>query len=231
MADESTFLNDLRGCSFEEWVAFAFDHPVPVGKEPNWWHLHEDDAEMFLVVDPALQLEHGRRLFTDPLILRDRFTPAQLEQGFWFLSFSGSTVCGKFFADHLWDKGVSIDSRRAAIDAMFDLYAKLFASYPTESATYMWWDLIASDVIEDERGESIVPSSDADQEQVRLGMIATLGRILQLDPRHCQEAALHGLNHIATPEERAALIDPFLQLPRDEKLLRYARACRAGRAQ
>jgi hypothetical protein len=45
------------------------------------------------------------------------------------------------------------------------------------------------------------------------------------------KGTLHGLNHIATPQERAALIDPFLQLPRDKKLLAYARACRSGHAQ
>jgi hypothetical protein len=58
-----------------------------------------------------------------------------------------------------------------------------------------------------------------------------LERVLQLEQRHCQEAALHGLNHIATPPERASLIDPFLQQPRDEKLLAYTRQCRAGHAQ
>jgi hypothetical protein len=184
---------------------------------------------MFLVVDPALQVEHGRKLFADPLFLRERFTPAQLEQGFWFLSWSGPIVCGEFFADLLWDKSISIDSRLAAIEAMFDLYAKLFAPYPTESATYMWWGLIAENILGVEDGDSVVPCSDPDQEEVRLGMVATLGRILQLEQRHCQEAALHGLNHIATPQERATLIDPFLQLPRDEKLLSYARGCRAGR--
>jgi hypothetical protein len=231
MADGSFFLNDLRGCSFEAWVAFAFDRPVPAGKEANWWHLHEDDAEMFLIVDPVLQVEHARRLFSDPLFLRDRFTAAQLEQGFWFLSSSGPTVCGKFFADHLWDSRFPLELRRAAIGAMFDLYAKLFALFPTEDATYMWWDLLVSNVIEDDDGESIVPRSDADQEQVRLAMVATLGRILQLEQRHCQEAAMHALKHIATPRERSALIDPFLRLPRDEKLLAYARECRAGRAQ
>jgi hypothetical protein len=93
----------------------------------------------------------------------------------------------------------------------------------------MWWGLLADNVLEN--GVSIVLRSDRDQEQVRLAIVATLGRILRLDPRHCQEAALHGLNHIATPQERAALIDPFLHLPLDEKLLAYARACRAGRAQ
>ncbi len=76
-----------------------------------------------------------------------------------------------------------------------------------------------------------MPRSDPDQEQVRLAMVETLERILRLDVRHCQQAALHGLNHIATPQERALLIDPFLRMPRDEKLIAYARECRDGRAQ
>ncbi len=88
MSNESPFINDLRDCSFDEWLAFAFDHPVPVGEEPGCW----------------------------------------------------------------------------------------------------------------------------------------------LEARHCKEAALHGLNHIATPEERAVIVDPILALPLDEKLLAYARECRAGRA-
>jgi len=62
-------------------------------------------------------------------------------------------------------------------------------------------------------------------------MVETLARILKLDARHCQEAALHGLHHIATPQERVALIDAFLQLPHDDKLQNYALECRAGRAQ
>src|SRR5437016_3350626 len=37
-------------------------------------------------------------------------------------------------------------------------------------------------------------------------MVAILERILQLEPRHCREAALHGLNHSATAEERARII-------------------------
>jgi hypothetical protein len=139
-------------------------------------------------------------------------------------------VCGQFFADHLWDSSVPIDLRRAAIGAMFDLYAKLFAPHPTEAATDMWWDLLASNVIEAD-GESIAPRRDPDQEQVRLAMVATLARILQLEQRHCQKAALHGLNHIGTAEERTALIDPLLQLALDEELLAYASACRAGQAQ
>src|SRR5258706_11113362 len=149
----SRFLNDLRACSFDAWLAFAFDHPAPVGKEPNWWHVSEPDEDLYLVVDPVLQLQHGCTLFLNPLVLRDRFTDAQIEQGFWFLAWSGIILCGNFFADHLWDETVPIEIRREAIEAMFDLYAKLFGPYPTENATYMWWDLLVDDVIGTHFGE------------------------------------------------------------------------------
>jgi len=56
-----------------------------------------------------------------------------------------------FFADHLWNSHVPLELRRAAIGAMFDLYAKLFALHPTEGGTYTWWDLLASNVIEEQR--------------------------------------------------------------------------------
>jgi hypothetical protein len=63
-------------------------------------------------------------------------------------------------------------------------------------------------------------------------VVETLRRILALDARHCREAALHGLNHVAIATERAAIIDPFLAAHTlDEKLTAYARLCRAGRAQ
>jgi hypothetical protein len=185
MANESLFLNDLRGCSFEEWVAFAFDRPVPAGKEPNWWHLHEDDEEMFLIVEPTLQIQHGRRLFADPLFLLDRFTAAQLEQGFWFVSWCGNIhVVGPARAiRYQGARRVDRSSQRSRPGASTAGNGGDARAHPAARATPL-------------SGGSAARS-----------------------------------HHVATPQERAALIDPFLQLPRDEKLLAYARACRAGRAQ
>lgn len=180
-----------------------------------------------MLVDPSRQLEHGRRLFTTPLFLRERFTAVQLEQGFWFLSHVGISDVSDFFADQLWNPEAPVDARIAAIAAMYDLFEQLFAPFPAETATNMWWDLLSGDLDHGRFTQGGPPG----RERIRLAMVDTLARILRLDARHCQEAALHGLDHIATPQERAALIDPFLQRPRDEKLLAYARECRAGRAQ
>ena len=101
-------MSDLRGLSFDGFVAFAFDRPVPAtDKDPN----------VVLMVEPDLQLEHGRRLFIDPLFLRERFNSAQLEQGFWFLSFSGISDYSDFFADQIWNDAASLDARLSAIRA------------------------------------------------------------------------------------------------------------------
>jgi len=222
----SEFLDDLRGISFDDFVAYAFDRPVPVGREPNWWHSGEDTV--VLVVDASLQLRHSALLFHDPLFLTARFSAEQIEQGFWFLCHDVSDYA-EFFPRLLWRDDAPLDLRVEAVRAMFDLYAKLFAPFPTEAATYMWWDLLAEEALE-EKGNFQLPSPD--QEAVRREMVSTIARILQLEPRHCQEAALHGLNHVATAEEREPLIDAFLASRGvDDKLRSYALACRAGRAQ
>jgi len=93
----------------------------------------------------------------------------------------------------------------------------------------MWWDLIASFVLE--HGE-VMAKLGPTVERLLLEMVSTLTRILELDARHCQEAALHGLNHIATAPERTPVIERFLELRHpDDKLRAYALECLAGHAQ
>ncbi|MGZ6126439.1 MAG: hypothetical protein ACXWLR_15830 [Myxococcales bacterium] len=60
---------------------------------------------------------------------------------------------------------------------MFDLYEKLFAPFPTESATYMWWDLIAAHVLEPIGRDEVVPQPFPNQERVRREMVEALIRI------------------------------------------------------
>lgn len=227
----TTFLDDLRGCSFEQFVTYAFDRPVPqTEKDPSWWFASERES-VVLLVDPSLQVDHARRLFADPELLQNRFTPAQIDQGFWFLAFAGIAQCARFFAEPLWTEDVELDLRCRCVRAMFDLYEKLFATHPTETATYMWWDLLASCILEELNPSEVVLHPVPSHEAVRREMVETLRRILALDARHCREAALHGLNHVAIATERAAIIDPFLAAHTlDEKLTAYARLCRAGRA-
>ncbi|TMA21624.1 MAG: hypothetical protein E6J88_15510, partial [Deltaproteobacteria bacterium] len=96
----SEFLNDLRGISFEGFVDYAFDRPVPREREPNWWHASDEELTQ-LIVDPRLQLQHAARLFHDPLFLTSRFSTDQIEQGFWFLAHDVSNYA-EFFPRLLW---------------------------------------------------------------------------------------------------------------------------------
>ena len=129
-------IDDLRGCSFERFVTYAFDRPLPTSaKAPSWWH-DDGDVDAELLVDPELQLAHATRLFTEPLILRGRFNPAQIDQGFWFLAIGHASDYGRFFVELLWDEQVDAATRCACVAAMFDLYEKLFSPFPAETATY-----------------------------------------------------------------------------------------------
>jgi len=65
-------------------------------------------------------------------------------------------------------------------------------------------------------------------------LMAALERILALDNRYCQRAALHGLSHLieryegATRARLQAVIDRFLATDTEGGLADYARAARAG---
>src|SRR5205823_7002398 len=120
-----------RWCSFEHFLTYVFKHPLPRRDgDPSWWH-DEDVDEVHLLVDPELQVEHATTLFTDPLIVHRRFTPAQLDQGLWFLAFGHNTDYGAFFIDALWGDDVEVELRCRCVAAMFDLYEKLFSPFPT----------------------------------------------------------------------------------------------------
>jgi hypothetical protein len=148
-----------------------------------------------------------------------------------YLGFGQGTDYGRFFADTLADADVEVEARCRCVAAMFDLYEKLFSPFPAETATYMWWDLIATSVLRHAHRD-IGRQLHATHERVRLEMVSTLMRILALEARHCQEAALHGLNHVANAAERALAIEQLLRLRQpDAKLREYALACLAGRAQ
>lgn len=223
-------IDDLRCCSFKQFIDYAFDRPVPKNwGDPHWWHA---DARfgVEILVNPTLQVHYASRLFQEPLILREWFSPKQIDQGFWFLGFVNMPECAPFFAEPFWSAGVDLDSRMTCAREMFCLYEKLFAPFPSESATEMWWDLLAG-VLEKVNTREVSPHPNGDSEQVRQEMVRTLERILGLDQPHCQHAALHGLNHVALASERALVIDRFLTSKKiDSELAKFALVCRAGTA-
>ncbi|MCA1829797.1 MAG: hypothetical protein ABR567_02330 [Myxococcales bacterium] len=200
---------DLRGATFDRFVAHAFDHDDPA------WHVV--GPLPVLDVDPRLQLEHAERLFRNPSAVAS-FSPAQREQGFWFLPGSSQP---EFFSGQLWNHDLPIGARISCASAMQVLYRDLFAIDPHGEDAYMWFDQL-----DDARLDH---GACAACEPVRRAIIGALEVILAIPA--CEQPALHGLNHWGTDAERASIIDRWLPAAPPGKLRDYALLCREGKAE
>ena len=212
---------DLRGCSFDQFVSFLFDHPVPIAsttpEDRREWYWN--DVEV--IVDPVLQLQHLTRLNSAPEFLLSRFTVDQLEQGFWLVfGPAGESV----FTSLLWRSDVPWLLRESCILSMVTLFERLFSREPLPTASFMWWDLVVeSDVYA--HGDAVELSRG------RAAILKTLERILALSSPACQRAALHGLNHLHELQA-GAVVQRFLESHQDldPELRAYAKDCLAGEA-
>jgi hypothetical protein len=215
---------DLNKYSFAQWVGFVFDHPIAQAEEKAWYWQGEWEHE----ADHSLIHEYLIRLFRDPTFLLDKYSPEQLEQGFWFIQ----KPLG-FLENGLKDTNVEWQLRKECIISMGDLFERLFAVNPlADSACYMWWDSIISGYFETSHTSLhplIVDDKDAQLQQT---IFETLYRILKLESRECQKAALHGLghlNHSLTGQTIEAYLNEHPMI--DGELKEYAIKCITGEIQ
>lgn len=222
----------LTDFAYNEWVDFVFGHPAPDPVEAGliahphatlkgragrhrWFERHEP---LITVGDERLFLKHLTRLFEDPEFLLNRFAREQVEQGFWLLMHvTFRAEPGELF----WNESIPWELRRRAIESMGRLYARLFARDPLWTASFMWWDNLT--YVYSNNGHTL----DATEVQVRDVMLDVLRTILELPTLECQEAALHGLNHLRHPEG-SSIIDRWLaERPGlDPELKEFALACK-----
>jgi hypothetical protein len=174
-------------------------------------------------------------LFTNCDSVLRRFNDDQVGQGFnLIVSMSCSEHCYTLVGDRApWP------ARRAAIRAIYDIYAKCFARRcvlglghlgepggPLNWICYMWWDVFGAwiDPEDHERRSSEVKE-----------YIAVMERCLTLSHPACLEGALHGLGHwqLNYPELVEPIIDRFLVDQRQQcpELLSYAQRARRGAVQ
>jgi hypothetical protein len=237
---------DLDKYSFAQWVGFAFNHPIPQAEEKAWYWQGEWEYE----ADNSLMLEYLIRLFRNPTFLLDTYSPEQLEQGFWFLQKPGGFIeeglrkrkvacplgTGNYINDigiEMRDTDVSWPLRKECIIYMGDLFEHLFAVNPLDnSACYMWWDSIISGYFETAHTSwhpLIVDDTDVEFQQA---IFETLCRILNLESRECQRAALHGLGHLNHPLTEQTIEAYLNENPMiDEELKEYAIKCITGEIQ
>lgn len=193
---------DLASVSFDEFVAFLFDHEVDHGTPPDSekydpWYFHvevEFDAESIG--------SYYVRMFEQPEFLLSRFTKAQLEEGFWAIQGPNLDCSVSRIIDN---SELPISLREECIRSMTELFKRLFANEPFDTSVHMWWDSLCYDWHcgnrKRERG-----GEDLELQNI---LFETLTKVLAIDSWICQGAALHGLGHLHHPRTKE-LIERFV---------------------
>ena len=115
---------DISQYTFEELVAFLFERDVqpksgqsgPKKWNPRHWHTEE-------TCDSKRTCEYYIRLFREPTFLLERFSRAQLEEGFWAIQAS-SLECSVY--NLIPDTNLPFVVRNGCIISMFDLFRNFF---------------------------------------------------------------------------------------------------------
>lgn len=226
---------DLRDIPYDDFVRFVFDHRPradgEAGGSPAWfWNAleraHDDGTYVEPACDPALQVAHLTRLCREAAQLPASYTPAQLEQGFWFLF---SAAGENLVQAPLFDPAVPWPDRATALASLADLYEGLFSWEPCGDAAYMLFDGLVCGRYGYPHSEHNLGGEDV---RTRAHLFGVLQRILALPSATCQRGALHGLGHLLHPGTDV-VIDRFLASGRvaDEEIVAYAAAARTGDVQ
>src|SRR5215469_18008338 len=171
---QGTGFLDITGFSYNEFVNFLFDREVSprVKSDPWYW-------DTPVIFDPELVCINYVRLFREPQFLLQRFSLAQLEQGFWAIQ-SPTLECGA--RQMIWSKDTPLLVRHQCIRSMFHLFESLFAVEPLETSVDMWWDSLCYDWHCGNRKRL----SGGEDVLIQDVTFETLGKILSLDSEVCQ---------------------------------------------
>lgn len=219
--------------SFERWIEHVFDHPI---LDPQWWWRHDSYSEFWNEQsDSALTLSYLTRLFRDSNILADRYSRAQIDQGFNYLV---SNSC----SNHMFvltNRELPLADRTSCILAIGDLYRDLFSKVygndiahgshgggsEPNYACYMWWDMIP-----------LYGGMDhPDLEAINDAVLTMFEGVLKLRSEACLESVLHGLGHwqMYCPREVDEIVGRFIRSRSDlsDSLRGYAELARVGHVQ
>ncbi len=192
---------ELSGYSFDQLVAFLFERDVPESKtasgkrEPWYWNTE-------VTFDPEQICKFYTQLFQHPEFLKERFSKAQLEEGFWAMQ-GPHLDCSVYRI--VLDTDLQFAVRARCITSMFDLFERLFASEPLDTSVHMWWDSLCYDWHCGNRNRE----RGGEDLQLQDIFFETLTKILFLGSDTCEGAALHGLGHLHHPGTQQ-LVERFL---------------------
>ncbi|HET9908843.1 MAG TPA: hypothetical protein VFQ23_19490 [Anaerolineales bacterium] len=198
----------LTNLTFEEWLTFVFDHPVPTGQEKAWyWEFDADEWDE----THADVIQFLTQAFENAEVVFQPYTDAQLNQGLWYIA--DNSCSNHMFA--LLDTNIPWNERQRCVDSIHQLYEQCFAkrcsphlshidepgANPLNAVCYMWWDIIPIYGMPE----------DPDRQQLDHAILQVMDSTLQLDSIACRESALHGLGHWQHryPERIGEIINRF----------------------
>jgi hypothetical protein len=216
--------------SFEDWIAYVFDHPVT---NPAWHFkdIGKDDWEP----SEELAVEYLTRFFKNPESALLSFSNAQVNQGLKYLI---SPSCSSHMFALLEMSSVSWEKRKEAIASMHLIFERYFVLHcdntlshlnqkgaPLNNVCYMWWDDFPY------HGHPKEPQYAKLDDAV----LSEIEKILLIPHVACQESALHGLGHwkLNYPKRVTKTIESFLARNPDlrPELKEYALRARSSRVQ
>jgi hypothetical protein len=219
----STLHYNLTQATFEEFLAFHFEHWLTVPAPKNVW-----SKQAQVTFDSALFYQHYLRLFRDPAFLLTSYPTEALDQGLWEMRYLEPWSVGII----MFSVQVTEVEAEALIRSFYDLFEKLFAvNALTEHASYMWWES-PFDLLPPTAGaRGLELRANYRQGYGKLLQVAfeTLTEILRLDSRACQDAALHGLGHLHHPDRECVILQFLMETRVSRKLRNYAYAAIDGK--
>ncbi|PWT80027.1 MAG: hypothetical protein C5B44_05980 [Acidobacteria bacterium] len=189
---------DISTISYDEWLTFVFDHPVPDNAlQPTDWYWEFN----YEVSNVAQLIKYVTDLCNSFSKVSEIYSLPQLDQGIWFVI--GPCID---FGQYLRNKDVSIDLRQSCVRAMYWVYADFVSKrklQETQTCFWMWWDLLPQAFyIKGDTGHF-----DDDSKEMEGTILETLSSILQLQDITSQRCALHGLGHLKHPKAREVVGD------------------------
>jgi hypothetical protein len=224
---------DPSTLSYDEFVQFFFTHPP----SDELWRLDGNGRPIDRAWDfdrPTDLIAHLTRLFINIESLSRTISVAHLEHGL------DGVMCGVFqIPTVLWKYESPLEPRIECIRAMYHVFSDIVAKLPAEvefSSGWMWWDHVCWNFTLDIEQREKIQEGDyyhllsPDERALADCMFETILRVLALGEIRCDDAALHGLNHLRHPRARfsvQAYIDAHRASVTPERL-NWLEACRDG---
>ena len=214
---------DLRNISLEQFQEFIFNHPASnIISEDDVWYL---DFNIWIDYDELYVKDLLIKLFTHSHKLIEQYSLEQLDQGMWAIM--GPNLNPSAY-NLIWgfDCTLRLKDKIELIESMYFLFEKLFSQSALDTSCNMWWDSFAYNYCVDGLTDTKNTISD---KVIQDAMFKTLSKILSLESKDCQLAALHGLGHLRHPKTKK-LINEYLNSNsslNDEEIA-YAKACILG---